>query len=48
MICRVAWRVLNGSGAADERSDDEESVFLLNYFRYESTDFRHPLSEKED
>ncbi|TFK43584.1 TLC domain-containing protein [Crucibulum laeve] len=23
MICRVAWRVVNGSGAADERSDDE-------------------------
>lgn len=27
MICRVAWRVVSGKGAADERSDDE-SVFL--------------------
>lgn len=24
MICRVAWRVVTGKGAADERSDDEE------------------------
>jgi len=27
MICRVAWRVVSGKGATDERSDDE-SVFL--------------------
>ena len=24
MICRVAWRVISGRGAADERSDDDE------------------------
>lgn len=23
LICRVAWRVLSGKGAADARSDDE-------------------------
>ena len=23
MICRVAWRVARGSGATDERSDEE-------------------------
>lgn len=24
MICRIAWRVVMGGGASDDRSDDEE------------------------
>lgn len=37
MICRVAWRVLTGNGASDERSDEEDededewAVFSINY-----------------
>jgi acyl-CoA-dependent ceramide synthase len=23
MICRIAWRVISGQGASDDRSDDE-------------------------
>ncbi|KDR83793.1 hypothetical protein GALMADRAFT_236178 [Galerina marginata CBS 339.88] len=26
MICRVAWRVVSGSGASDDRSDDEDDT----------------------
>lgn len=31
-ICRVAWRVVRGENAADERSDEGRSVsFLINF-----------------
>jgi hypothetical protein len=29
MICRVAWRVVTGGGATDERSDEEGDEFVL-------------------
>lgn len=29
MICRITWRVVSGQGANDERSEDEEWVFLI-------------------
>jgi hypothetical protein len=28
MICRVAWRVISGRGAADERSDERYALEL--------------------